>query len=81
MTSRRVSAYFGSWEDNISRENPEHLQVILQHPGQQTEAGNDASLRFEIGKPAEVVVRSPFAGQLLLAIETDRASSCRPGSP
>ncbi|HEX4797289.1 MAG TPA: MG2 domain-containing protein [Humisphaera sp.] len=77
MTSHRISAYFGSWEDNISRENPEHLQVILQHPGQQSEAGNDASLRFEIGKPAEVVVLSPFAGQLLLAIETDGVVSTK----
>lgn len=97
VASCRISCWYGSWEDNVSRENPERLELIVQPtpPADPTELLDAAGrLDFEavataieqvtqqeldyrpdrvrVGRSAQVVVRSPFAGRLLLSIETDR---------
>lgn len=93
MTSVRFYAGQGAWEDSISRENPEKLELLVQ-PMPQTTAlmqairqldgeGALAAFRDLIAKPrdtrgklragdtANVIVRSPFPGRLLLSVETD----------
>jgi uncharacterized protein YfaS (alpha-2-macroglobulin family) len=79
------------WEDNVSRQNPEKLEVVLlgleeamattrPATGPTTAAatkpalasGRGAEAKFQIGQRAAALVRSPFAGRLLLAVETDR---------
>jgi uncharacterized protein YfaS (alpha-2-macroglobulin family) len=90
----------GVWEDNISRENPEKLELIVR-PMPQADAllrsirnldatgtmtalkalaageGNSASRKLHLGGAAQVIVRSPFAGRLLLNVETDDVVSSR----
>ena len=88
----------GAWEDNISRENPEKLELLVRPLPQATAllrsirdmdlhgalavlanpnaaAGGTASLRA--GDFAQVIVRSPFAGRLLLSMETDDVVTTR----
>jgi uncharacterized protein YfaS (alpha-2-macroglobulin family) len=95
-----------SWQENISRENPEKVDLVLLSPLQRdpmadllgaidqrdaslafvasknlvqamTAAANPAGiaetavLPFRVGQRPRVLVRSPFAGQLLLCVETD----------
>lgn len=57
------------WMDSIARENPEALEVHLE-----PEAARDANgpLLFHPGEKARAVVRAPFAGRLLLTLESDR---------
>ena len=55
--SLRIPVYFGAWEDTISRDNPERLEVHVK-PGR-------------VGQTSDVEISSPFAGRLLLSVETD----------
>ena len=55
--SLRIPVHFGAWEDTISRDNPERLEVHVK-PGR-------------VGESSDVEISSPFAGRLLLSIETD----------
>ncbi|HEX5243983.1 MAG TPA: MG2 domain-containing protein, partial [Tepidisphaeraceae bacterium] len=55
--SLRIPVFFGAWEDTISRENPERLEVHVK-PGR-------------IGHTSNVEISSPFGGRLLLSVETD----------
>ena len=95
VTSIAFYAGYGMWEDNISRQNPERLDLIVQPMPAETlldgaltaiENGDLAGLlalgnraaklppgdgKLHIGQPAQVIVRSPFAGRLLLSVETD----------
>ena len=96
VTSLAFEAGYGAWEDNISRQNPERLELIVQalpegnlldqamdaidrsdlnallaladHAAQPPSPGDG---KLHVGQHAQVTVRSPFAGQLLLSIETD----------
>jgi uncharacterized protein YfaS (alpha-2-macroglobulin family) len=139
MTSVGFYAGQGAWEDNISRENPEKLELLVQPLPRASELGEAmrelraglrsqaaflaaraprpwlesstgeatvpqqaptvvpelakavASLRrvltvsgshlggrfLRAGDAAQVVVRSPFAGRLLLSVETDDVVSTR----
>ena len=120
MTTLGFYASDGSWDDNISRENPEKLElVVLPAPkpvkgeplprlfeslgrldwqgaaaaiesaaepahdavsdvAADAKAGADKSdYRFRPGEAAQVIVRSPFAGRLLLCVETDDVVSTR----
>lgn len=66
----------GSWQDNVSREHPERLELVVLGPDGAAAAGkpNGASATqklFKIGQTARVLVRSPFAGRLLFTVETD----------
>ncbi len=71
------------WDDNISRENPERLEIRLvsaagtpaqtadEAPLDAKAAANNAPVRFEPSQKIRAIIRSPFAGQLLLTVETD----------
>lgn len=71
------------WDDNISRDRPEELELSVAalaaapstRPATQPAAPVAADARFRPGGWAEVMIRSPFAGRLLLSIETDRVLS------
>ncbi len=101
ITSIGFVAAVGEWEDNISREDPEKLDLSivpapaldlnqLMHPAtvaslptlfdapheattQPTAAKNGDS--YPINSLAQVLVQSPFAGRLLLTVETDSVLS------
>lgn len=82
-TSIAFDASDGSpWDDNVSRENPEHVEVRLLASSPSTSAGTQAlgsessaprarPDAFHVGDTANVLVASPFAGRLLLSVETD----------
>jgi uncharacterized protein YfaS (alpha-2-macroglobulin family) len=75
------------WEDNVSREHPEKVDVIVLSPGETagttttqpttTTGRAPKSPKLKIGQTARVLVRSPFAGRLLFTVETDRVISTR----
>ncbi|HZL35299.1 MAG TPA: MG2 domain-containing protein [Tepidisphaeraceae bacterium] len=94
-TSLRFYAGLGMWDDNISRQNPERLDLVVQ-PLADPALAHDALAALKnrdwrallelagrnpaarpgppsllIGQRAQVIVRSPFPGKLLLSIETD----------
>jgi uncharacterized protein YfaS (alpha-2-macroglobulin family) len=82
MTSLVFYVSDGSpWDDSISREHPERLEVVLLPDGAAVPDEKDAGeanphrkapeVKFRVGQQARVLVRSPFAGRLLLAVETD----------
>ncbi|HEX3357020.1 MAG TPA: MG2 domain-containing protein, partial [Tepidisphaeraceae bacterium] len=100
ITSISFVATFGGWDDNISREDPEKLDLSLlpapplsdalraTQPAllaklrplilpamvattQPTNARKTVSDEFPTDSVAQVLVRSPFAGRLLLSVETD----------
>ncbi|HET6248719.1 MAG TPA: MG2 domain-containing protein [Tepidisphaeraceae bacterium] len=95
LTSIGFYAGYGMWQDNISRQNPERLDLVVQPmpattllDGALQAIGNgdiDGLLalperitalpprdgKLHIGQAAQVIVRSPFPGKLLLAVETD----------
>ncbi len=69
----------GAWEESISREHPEQLELLVTRSSV-TPATRPSTRPAEVpqlatplhpGEKATVVVRSPFAGTLLLSIETD----------
>lgn len=61
------------WSDNISRENPERLEVALLPANTQLESLDKNGVRP--GDKLRAIVRSPFAGELLLTVETDQVLS------
>jgi uncharacterized protein YfaS (alpha-2-macroglobulin family) len=70
----------GAWDDNVSREHPEHLDLVVLPPGgiaSTQPIGEAAAPRFKVGQTARVLVRSPFAGRLLFTVETDRVVTSR----
>ncbi|MDB5320668.1 MAG: alpha-2-macroglobulin domain protein, partial [Phycisphaerales bacterium] len=76
----------GGWEDNVSREHPEKVEVIVLPPddtaGAMTRPATvqsrvPRSPKLKIGQTARVLIRSPFAGRLLFTVETDRVISTR----
>jgi uncharacterized protein YfaS (alpha-2-macroglobulin family) len=97
VTSIGFFAAYGEWDDNISREDPEKLELSIVpapridlaqwiHPitansvatafatpqmptTQPIETKENKG--FAVDSLAEVLVRSPFAGRLLLTVETD----------
>ena len=99
VVSGRVYASAYAWNDTVSREHPERLElVVLRSNGfkwsdvwkaARTRDGTalwqfaqralavepaapaDSSPRFHVGDEAQILVRSPFAGELLLSVETD----------
>lgn len=121
MTSVGFYAGQGAWEDNISRENPERLELIVQPLPSANELGAatrellsglraqaflvaraEATIAPELaraitsmrrtlavtgsgrekrslraGDAARVIVRAPFAGRLLLSVETDDVVTAR----
>lgn len=99
MTSLAFYSGQGAWEDNISRENPEKLELIarpLPHITQLVRsiwdfdgsaaisAAKDlfhgqqvADGKLRAGDVAQVIVMSPFAGRLLLSVETDDVVTTR----
>ena len=79
MTSHAFYVSDGSpWDDNISRERPERLQIaILPVEGEAPAEQSDAPDTLRIGRRAQALVRSPFPGTLLLTVETDRVLSAQ----
>ena len=78
MSSLRFYASDGQpWDDNITREKPERLELVMLPIQQSTPApatmpaNPDPKSQFRVGDRAMVLVRSPFAGQLLLTVQTD----------
>ncbi len=82
----------GYWEDTISRENPEKLELVVEPlvPAELRAAVNAWASNIpwtaargwlEAIRPrrdaARVIVRSPFAGRLLLSVETDDVIATR----
>ena len=65
------------WEDNISREHPERLELVVLPAKDKRKTKTDSEPQFRIGDRAEVIVRSPFAGRLLLTVETDQVVTSR----
>jgi len=67
----------GSWDDNVSRDKPEQLTVRVLPAGasattQPSKATNlTESQRFAVSDNVNVLIASPFAGRLLLSVETD----------
>ena len=55
----------GGWDDNMSRENPEKLEVSLVRGGEEKVG------KIKVGETVKAVVKSPFVGELLLTVETD----------
>lgn len=78
ITSLRFFASDGNpWQDNVSREHPEKLEIVVlpNSATATTQATAKAATHFDpllkIGQTARVLVRSPFAGRLLFTVETD----------
>jgi len=97
-----IGFYVGgrAWEDNISREDPERLELLVQRPPATdalvqslaradlpgilsatrtmlTAQAGGSNVNFLPGQTARVIVRSPFAGRLLLSVETDDVVNTR----
>jgi uncharacterized protein YfaS (alpha-2-macroglobulin family) len=96
-----LSFYAGqdSWQDNVNRQNPERLELIVQPASPvgaiaqlvktgdfygalavfrwAMAAGFNGPQKISAGGTARVIVKSPFAGRLLLTIETDDLVSRR----
>ena len=60
----------GHWADTISRDHPEQLDVQLIAADGSPAADKTKAL-FHEGQAVRALIRSPFAGRLLLTIETD----------
>src|SRR5207237_1050857 len=64
--------------DSISRKNPEKVELVVLPESAATAAPADGLHRtFKVGERAQVLVKSPFAGRLLLTVETDRVLETR----
>jgi alpha-2-macroglobulin len=69
-----VSDQAGTWTDNINRKNPERLELLLVNDTAQAETLSNITVstpEFKPGGKIRAILRSPFAGQLLLTVETD----------
>ena len=97
-TSQSFLVSNGAWEDNVSREHPEQLELVIAKPPIRfVETAREITRQFDAfmlsrlwhghpllsptaanfrpGESVEVIVRSPFAGRLLLSVETDSVLS------
>jgi uncharacterized protein YfaS (alpha-2-macroglobulin family) len=60
------------WDDNVDRENPEHIEVRVLASGETSATTRPAATApIHIGDTVNILVASPFAGRLLLSVETD----------
>ena len=98
VTSLSFIVSSGAWEDNVSREHPEQLEILVtQPPMGPMQTAREIAVRFDAamlarfwhghsllapivpgfraGETAQVIVHSPFAGRLLLSVETDSVLS------
>jgi uncharacterized protein YfaS (alpha-2-macroglobulin family) len=71
-TTRLTFGEPGGWSDSITREHPEELQVQLVPAD-----GALAKDTFRPGQSVKAIVHAPFAGLLLLTVETDRLLTTR----
>lgn len=78
LSSLRFFATDGNaWEDNICRERPERLELVMLPSDSGATVPTtlptkyQEKARFRVGDGAIVLVRSPFAGRLLLTVQTD----------
>jgi uncharacterized protein YfaS (alpha-2-macroglobulin family) len=74
MTTMGFYATNGSgWNENVDRENPERLQVRLLSSGEDENSLSKTKTKqtWHVGDTARVLVAAPFAGRLLLSVETD----------
>jgi uncharacterized protein YfaS (alpha-2-macroglobulin family) len=70
-TTLELSAEDGSpWDDNVDRANPEHVDVQIVDSNDKSPAKGKAAAK-RVGASVNVLVSSPFAGRLLLTVETD----------
>ena len=71
-TTMELSAEDGSpWDDNVDRANPEHVDVqFVDGTDPTAPAKSKAPPKYHVGQTANVLVSSPFAGRLLLTVET-----------
>jgi uncharacterized protein YfaS (alpha-2-macroglobulin family) len=72
-TTIALSAEDGSpWDDNVDRANPEHVDLqFVEGSDGKSPAKGQATSKYRIGEMANVLISSPFAGRLLLTVETD----------
>jgi uncharacterized protein YfaS (alpha-2-macroglobulin family) len=86
ITSLRFFASDGSpWQDNISREHPEKLEIVILPPDRAATATTQPAAKtaghsdplMKIGQRARVLIRSPFPGRLLFTVETDHVLTTR----
>jgi uncharacterized protein YfaS (alpha-2-macroglobulin family) len=66
-----------AWDDSVNRSHPDRLDVRVLGPGEPDAPGTDARVRpaspaQQVGSQARVLVSAPFAGRLLLTVETDQ---------
>ncbi len=66
----------GGWDDTVDRSHPDRLDVRVLGPGEPDVPAADARTRpaappQRVGTQARVLVAAPFAGRLLLTVETD----------
>ncbi len=64
------------WDDTVDQSHPDHLDVRVLGPGEPDVPGADARTRpaaapQRVGTTARVLIAAPFAGRLLLTVETD----------
>ncbi len=64
------------WDDTVDQSHPDHLDVRVLGPGEPDVPGADTRTRpaaapQRVGTTARVLVAAPFAGRLLLTVETD----------
>ena len=62
------------WDENVDRQNPEHLDVRVLGAGESEESTDPKKPEhstWHVGDTARVLVASPFKGRLLLSVETD----------
>jgi uncharacterized protein YfaS (alpha-2-macroglobulin family) len=64
------------WDDTVDRTHPDRLDVRVLGPGEPDVPAADARTRpadvpQKVGTTARVLVAAPFAGRLLLTVETD----------
>ena len=71
-TTMELSATDGSpWDDNVDRANPEHVDLQFVEEKDAAAHAKGKATAKRIGEIANVLVSSPFAGRLMLTIETD----------
>ena len=72
----------GGWDDTVDRSHPDRLQVRVLGPGESDAPTADARARpagppTRVGGTARVLIAAPFAGKLLLTVETDAVVQTR----
>jgi len=65
------------WDEAVSRQDPEHCDLTIAPRGESPPAPPGVAEALRVGATAVVTVRAPFAGQLLLTVETDHVIDWR----